>query len=107
MKYIITVLSVLLTLTALLSWQYQKENKYLDTKNKEIEAQYELVKAHILNQNEAIRRANEKMKGYQKDIGILRKEYDLKLSAYQKQVKSIKTCEDGFKYLKNMLEGLK
>lgn len=106
MKYVITVLSVLLFLTAVAAWQFQKEIKYLDAKNKSIEAQYELVKAYILKQNEAISRANEKMKGYQKDIDTIRKEYDLKLLAYQKQVKSIKTCEDGFKYLKNMLEGL-
>lgn len=107
MKYIISVLSVLLILTALLAWQYQKENKYLDAKNKAIGAQYELVKMHIQNQNEAISRANKRLKDYQSKIAEVRKEYDLKLLAYQKQVKSIKTCEDGFNYLKNMLEELK
>lgn len=107
MKYIITVLSVSLILTALLAWQFQQTIKHLDAENKTIEVQYELIKTHLLNQNEAISRANEKIKGYQKDIDTLRKEYDLKLSAYQKQIKSIKTCEDGLNYLKNMLEGLK
>lgn len=107
MKYIIIVLSALLTLTALLAWQYQKENKYLDAENKSIEAQYELVKMHMRNQNEAISRANERLKDYQSKIAEVRKEYDLKLLAHQKQIKSIKTCEDGFSYLKNMLEELK
>lgn len=107
MKYIITVLSALLFLTAIAAWQFQKEIKFLDAENKAIEAQYELVKAYIQNQNEAISKANETLKNYQGKIAELQKEYDAKLSAYQKKIKSIKTCEDGYNYLKTMLEELK
>lgn len=107
MKYIISVLSALLVLTALAAWQFQQTIKHLDAENKSYEAQYELVKTHMLRQNEAILKANETLKSYQGKIAELQKEYDLKLSAYQRQIKSIKTCEDGYNYLKTMLEELK
>ena len=107
MKYIISVLSALLFLTALAAWQFQNEIKHLDSENKAIEAQYELIKTHILRQNEAIRQSNETLKNYRVKIAELQKEYDLKLTAYKKQIKSIKTCEDGYNYLKTMLEGIK
>ena len=107
MKYVITVLSVLLFLTAHLTWLYQKKNDYLNAEIKAVEAQYELVKTHINQQNEAIQKANETLKNYQGKIAELQKEYDLKLSAYKKQIKSIKKCEDGYNYLKTMLEELK
>lgn len=107
MKYIITVLSALLVLTALAAWQFQQRVKYLDAENKSYEAQYELVKSHISEQNEAIRQSNETLKNYQDKIAELRKEYDAKVTMFQKQVKNIKTCEDGYNYLKTMLEELK
>lgn len=107
MKYIISVLSALLVLTALVAWQFQQTIKHLDAENMAYEAQYELIKAHIQRQNEAIRSANETLKNYQGKIAELQKEYDLKLSAYQRQIKNIKTCEDGYNYLKTMLEELK
>ena len=107
MKYIISILSVLSVLTTLAAWYYKKENSILSAESKTIEAQYELVKTHILRQNEAIRQSNETLKNYRGKIAELQKEYDLKLSAYQRQIKNIKTCEDGYNYLKTMLEELK
>lgn len=107
MKYIISVLSVLLVLTSLAAWQFQQTIKHLDAESKAFEAQYELVKTHIRGQNEAIQQANGTLKNYQGKIAELQKEYDLKLSVYQRQVKNIKTCEDGYNYLKTMLEELK
>lgn len=86
---------------------YKKENDYLDAENKAYEAQYELIKTHIHRQNEAIQSANETLKNYQGKIAELQKEYDAKLTMFQKQVKNIKTCEDGYNYLKTMLEELK
>lgn len=107
MKYVITVLSALLVLTALAAWEFQQTIKHLDAENKAYEAQYKLVKAHIHRQNEAIQSANETLKNYQGKIAELQKEYDAKLTMFQKQVKNIKTCEDGYNYLKTMLEELK
>lgn len=107
MKYIISVLSVLLVLTSLAAWQFQLTIKHLDAKSKAFEAQYELVKTHILRQNEAIQQSNETLKNYQGKIAELQKEYDAKLTMFQKQVKNIKTCEDGYNYLKTVLEELK
>lgn len=107
MKYITSVLSALLVLTALAAWQFQQTIKHLEVENKAYEAQYELVKSHIYEQNEAIRQSNETLKNYQGKIAELQKEYDAKVTMFQKQVKNIKTCEDGYNYLKTMLEELK
>ena len=107
MKYIISILSVLSVLTTLAAWYYKKENSILSAESKTIEAQYELVKTHIHRQNEVIQQANETLKNYQGKIAELQKEYDAKLIMFQKQVKNIKTCEDGYNYLKTMLEELK
>lgn len=107
MKYVIAILSAFLFASIAAVFSLMESKRVLNAELGEAKANYELVKTHIESQNKEIERANETLKLYQGKIGELQKEYDTKIAIFQKQMKNIKTCEDGFNYLKNMLDDLK
>lgn len=107
MKYIITVLSVFILVLLLSLYHITQKNKVLKSDLNYARVNYELIKTHLENQNNKIKRANETLRSYKGKITELEKEYELKINAFRKQIKNIQTCEQGFKYLKNMLDNLK
>lgn len=107
MKYIIAILSAFLFVSLAAVFSLTQSKKILTAELDAANANYELIKTHIEHQNAEIDKANETLKLYKGKIGELQKEYDTKIAIFQKQIKNIKTCEDGFNYLKNMLDDLK
>ena len=107
MRYILVMLCAWVVISGSLLYGAYEKRRILQAELGEARANYELVKAHIEYQNKAINEAHETLKGYQGKVEQIEKEYNLKLTAYEKQITKIKTCDDGFKYLKNMLDDLK
>lgn len=107
MKYIVTVLSVFILVLLLSIYNITQKSKVLESDLNYARVNYELIKTHLENQNNEIKRANETLRSYKSKITELEKDYKLRLDVFQKQVKNIQNCEQGFKYLKNMLNDLK
>lgn len=107
MKYIISILAAFLVVISAVTYSLYETKRVLNAQLNEANIKYELIKAHIDSQNEAITKANEQLKGYETKIMELELDYKIKLQGFQKEIANVKNCEDGLKYLKNMLESLK
>lgn len=107
MRYIIFLLVSGVIVLSAIAYSLVEKKRILSAELGDAKANYELVKAHLEYQNKTINEAHETLKSYHGKIAQIEKEYNLKLTAYEKQIAKIKTCDDGFKYLKNMLDDLK
>lgn len=107
MKYIVAILGftcIVFGVTLAVMWSLHKSSV---AEKKEAQAQYELIKAHIEAQNQAILEANKKLADYEIQIAKIEQEYKDKSLNFKKQIAKVNTCEDSIDYLKDMLNKLK
>lgn len=107
MKYLVVILAficVVFGITLAVMWSIHKAS--VAEKN-EAKAQYELIKAHIEAQNQAILEANKKLADYELQIAKIEIEYKEKSQNFKKQIVKVETCEQSIDYLKDMLNKLK
>lgn len=104
MKYLISILAAFLVVLAAATYSLYETKRVLNAQLNEANAKYELIKSHIDSQNEAVQKANEQLQGYETKIMELELDYQIKIKNFQKEIANVKTCEDGMKYLKKLLE---
>lgn len=106
-KYVIFTLSAILIVVSALCWGLYEKRRLLTSELNEARANYELIKAHIEFQNNAIKQANNELKGYQSKIAEIELKYQIELKNFEKQIANIKTCENSDIYFKSLLQEIK
>ena len=103
-KYIIFSLSAGLIVLGVICYGLYEKRKLLAIELNATRANYELIKAHIEFQNNAVKQANDELQGYQSKIAEIELKYQIELKNFEKQIANIKTCEDSDIYFKKLLK---
>ena len=107
MNYALAFLGGLLIAAGIYVIGLQHSLTSLEAMNSTLQTQLETCKAQQSLQNIAITNANEMLKSYDSDLQKVRVEYENKAKELKKSLNSVKTCNEGMKYLENMLNELK
>ena len=107
MNYALPFLGGLLIAAGVYVVGLQHNIKSLEGMNSTLKTQLETCKAQQNLQNIALINANDSLKVYSQDLQKIRNDYEGKAKELKMSLNSVKTCQEGIKYLENMLNELK
>lgn len=107
MNYALAFLGGLLIAAGVYVVGLQHNIKSLEGMNSTLKTQLETCKAQQNLQNIALINANDSLKVYSQDLQKIRNDYEGKAKELKMSLNSVKTCQEGIKYLENMLNELK
>ena len=107
MNYALAFLGGLLIAAGVYVVGLQHSIKSLESMNSTLKTQLETCKAQQNLQNVALINANDSLKAYSQDLQKIRNDYESKAKELKTSLNSVKTCQEGMKYLENMLNELK
>ena len=107
MNYALVFLAGLLIAAGVYVVGLQRSIESLKSMNSTLKTQFEICKAQQNLQNIALINANDSLKAYSQDLQKVRAEFESKAKELKTSLNSVKTCQEGMKYLENMLNELK
>ena len=107
MNYALVFLGGLLIAAGVYIVGIQRSIESLNGINSTLKTQLETCKAQQNLQNIALINTNYSLKAYSQDLQKVRAEFESKAKELKTNLNSVKTCQEGMKYLENMLNELK